>query len=208
MKIFMIAIQPTSAVSVAKLCRKGTQRASHMTRVASPSRSILRLGPEARRPELVVFDLDYTLWPFWCEMYTVADDPRLYPESMAVLDALREAEVLMAVASRTPTPKVGAAFMRKLGLEKYFVSTQLIPASSGFDHATAQKDKCHFPAIKRETGIDYQDMLFFDDESKNVQKVARLGCTSILVPTSSGMTMALLRAGLQQHDRNKQSIAD
>ena len=69
-------------------------------------------------PKLVVFDLDYTLWPFWCapglllsttqsafgacqgagvikvsmyrcEMYSPSDTPKLYPEAGAVLDALR-----------------------------------------------------------------------------------------------------------------------
>lgn len=52
-----------------------------------------------------------------------------------------------------------------------FDSVQLIPASSGFDHHSAQKDTAHFPAIKKELGISYSDMLFFDDESPNISKV-------------------------------------
>jgi len=52
-----------------------------------------------------------------------------------------------------------------------FDSIQLIPASSGYDMHSAQKDKAHLPNIKRETGIEYRDMLFFDDESPNIVKV-------------------------------------
>lgn len=48
---------------------------------------------------------------------------------------------------------------------------QLIPASSGFDHHSAQKDVAHFPNIRKEMGIEYNQMLFFDDEAKNVEKV-------------------------------------
>lgn len=44
-------------------------------------------------PAVVVFDLDYCLWPFWCEMYTPEDTPRLYPEAEAVLDAVRWEEI-------------------------------------------------------------------------------------------------------------------
>lgn len=69
-------------------------------------------------PSLVVFDLDYTLWPYWqvpspacevvqilwadalhadlcillpsrCEMKQATDTPHLYPEARQVLDALR-----------------------------------------------------------------------------------------------------------------------
>jgi hypothetical protein len=45
-----------------------------------------------------------------------------------------------------------------------FDSIQLIPASSGHD----------LPNIRRETGVKYRDMLFFDDESPNVRKASPL----------------------------------
>jgi len=48
---------------------------------------------------------------------------------------------------------------------------QLIPASSGFDHRSAQKDRSHFPRIQQATGVEYYKMLFFDDEIQNVRKV-------------------------------------
>lgn len=55
-----------------------------------------------------------------------------------------------------------------------FDSIQLIPASSGYDMHSAQKDKAHLPNIKKDTGVEYRDMLFFDDESPNIVKVSHL----------------------------------
>jgi len=59
------------------------------------------------------------------------------------------------------------------GIADLFASTALIPASSGFDHTGAQKDTKHFPRIRGETGVPYTEMLFFDDEHKNVARVRR-----------------------------------
>ena len=58
------------------------------------------------------------------------------------------------------------------GITDMFDSIQLIPASSGYDMHSAQKDKAHMPNIRRDTGVEYRDMLFFDDESPNVRKAS------------------------------------
>ncbi|KAK9816693.1 hypothetical protein WJX72_003782 [[Myrmecia] bisecta] len=161
------------------------------------------LQAAADLPDLVVFDLDYCLWPFWCEMYSVDDEPSLYPQSKAVLEALRDQNVPLALASRTPTPHVARSFLNKLGLPPFFVSIQLIPASSGFDQSSAQKDQAHFPKLLRDIGTPYKRMLFFDDEHKNVARVSKLGVTSILVSTSTGITVEVLQKGLQQFARQQ-----
>lgn len=110
----------------------------------------------------------------------------------------------MALASRTPTPDVARAFLKKLDLAQgWFISQQLIPASSGFDHNSAQKDLRHFPAIQKETGIPYNRMLFYDDEDRNIHWVSKLGVTSILVSTSEGVSVNTLRKGLQAYSRQK-----
>lgn len=147
-------------------------------------------------PSLVVFDLDYTLWPYWCEMKQATDTPHLYPEARQVLDALRDKGVRMAVASRTPTPPVASAFLQKLGISSgYFESVQLIPWTS----ANAQKDKAHFPKIQKETGIPYSEMLFFDDESPNIARVSKLGVTSFLVSEAEGVSCRSFTQALQQY---------
>ena len=58
------------------------------------------------------------------------------------------------------------------GITDMFESIQLIPASSGHDMHSAQKDKAHLPNIRKETGVEYRDMLFFDDEAPNITKAS------------------------------------
>eukprot|EP00210_Caulerpa_lentillifera_P004260 g4063.t1 len=154
-------------------------------------------------PELVVFDLDYTLWPFWCETLTTAHQPRTYPDAIDIIDALKANQVKVAVASRTPTPQVADVFLDKLDLKRRLDNIQLIPASSGFDHHSAQKDKSHFPNIQQALGIDYSKMLFFDDEIQNIRKVSRLGVSSLLVDTARGVNLETLQLGLELFAKEK-----
>ncbi|GMH39539.1 hypothetical protein BSKO_07437 [Bryopsis sp. KO-2023] len=156
------------------------------------------ISTSSRLPEVVVLDLDYCSWPFWCEMYTPDDTPRLYPETRGIIDAVRDSNMKFAVASRTPTPHVARSFLKKLDLMDKIDNMQLIPASSGFDQTSAQKDKAHFPKIRQELGIDYGSMLFFDDEHKNILRVSKLGVCSILVDTSTGVDVAIFRQGLEK----------
>jgi hypothetical protein len=62
--------------------------------------------PHATLPPLQ----DYTLWPYWCEMMSARDSPWLYPQDLSILKALELRGVQLALASRTPTPDVAAAF--------------------------------------------------------------------------------------------------
>ena len=161
----------------------------------------------ATRPKLVVFDLDYTFWPCYCEMYEPDHPARVFDSALGVLQALHEHDVPMAVASRTPTPDVAWSFLHQLRVVERFCNVQIIPAQDGCDHVTAQKDLEHFPNLKRETGVAYEDMLFFDDEVQNVTRVSRLGVSCILVDRATGIHHHALREGLVKHAQKKRNQA-
>ncbi|KAM5577048.1 hypothetical protein ABKV19_007743 [Rosa sericea] len=72
-------------------------------------------------PSLVVFDLDYTLWPSYCE-FEEDDMPYLYSEALPILQALKEKGISMAVASRSRTPDVAKSFLQTLGISSLFVT--------------------------------------------------------------------------------------
>nr|XP_029117406.1 uncharacterized protein LOC105034305 isoform X2 [Elaeis guineensis] len=73
-------------------------------------------------PRLVVFDLDYTLWPFYCECCSKREMPFLYPHAMGILNALKDKGIDVAIASRSPTPDIAKTFLDKLGMRTMFVA--------------------------------------------------------------------------------------
>ncbi|XP_055521427.1 magnesium-dependent phosphatase 1 isoform X2 [Leucoraja erinacea] len=53
--------------------------------------------------------------------------------------------------------------------------------------------------LKDGTGLQYNQMIFFDDEERNILEVGKLGVLSVLVPR--GMTVKLLDDGLAEFSR-------
>ncbi|WOL03095.1 magnesium-dependent phosphatase 1 [Canna indica] len=146
-------------------------------------------------PKLVVFDLDYTLWPFYCECRSKREMPYLYPHAKGILHALRERGIDVAIASRSPTSDIARTFLDKLGIQSMFVAKEIF---SSWTHKTD-----HFQRIHSRTGIPFKSMLFFDDEDRNIDTVSKMGVTSILV--DDGVNLEELRLGLAKYASNSAS---
>ncbi|EDM14261.1 similar to magnesium-dependent phosphatase-1 (predicted), isoform CRA_c [Rattus norvegicus] len=97
-----------------------------------------------RLPKLAVFDLDYTLWPFWVDTHvdppfhkssdgTVRDrrgqDIRLYPEVPEILGRLQSLGVPVAAASRTSEIEGANQLLELFDLGKYFIQREIYPGS-------------------------------------------------------------------------------
>ncbi|KAJ9174963.1 hypothetical protein P3X46_013555 [Hevea brasiliensis] len=143
-------------------------------------------------PKLVVFDLDYTLWPFYCECSSKREMPSLYPHAKGILYALKDKRIDVAIASRSPTPDIAKAFLGKLSIKSMFVAQEIF---SSWTHKTE-----HFQRIHSRTGVPFKSMLFFDDEDRNIQAVSKMGITSILV--GNGVNLGALRQGLIKFSQN------
>ncbi|KAK6121207.1 hypothetical protein DH2020_045048 [Rehmannia glutinosa] len=144
-------------------------------------------------PKLVVFDLDYTLWPFYCDCLSKNSMPSLFPHAKDILYALKDKGVDIAIASRSPTPDIANDFLEKLGIKSMFVAQEIF---SSWTHKTD-----HFQKIKQRTGVQYNEMLFFDDENRNIEAVSKMGVTSILV--DDGVDLGALRQGLSKFSQNR-----
>ncbi|XP_006012405.1 magnesium-dependent phosphatase 1 [Latimeria chalumnae] len=159
------------------------------------------------RPRLVVFDLDYTLWPFWVDTHVdppfhmasndkVVDQAgrhiKLYKEVPDILKSVQAEGMAVAAASRTGETKGANQLLELFNLNQYFSYKEIYPGSK----------VTHFQRIKERSGITFQEMIFFDDESRNIMDVSKLGVTCVLV--HDGMSMKVLKDGLEQFTRQQQ----
>ncbi|XP_037359036.1 magnesium-dependent phosphatase 1 isoform X1 [Talpa occidentalis] len=154
----------------------------------------------ARLPKLAVFDLDYTLWPFWVDTHVeppfhkssdeIVRDRRgqtirLYPEVPEILERLRDLGVLVAAASRTGEIEGATQLLELFDLGRHFVHQEIYPGSK----------VTHFERLQLKTGIPFSQMIFFDDENRNIVDVSKLGVTCIYV--QNGMSLQTLTQGLE-----------
>ncbi|XP_033340947.2 magnesium-dependent phosphatase 1 [Megalopta genalis] len=152
-----------------------------------------------RKPKILVFDLDYTLWPFWVDTHVTAPFKKkgndvvdvhgqkihYYKEVPDVLKKLSDEGYELGIASRTSEIAGANQLLKLFNWEKYFKYKEIYPGS---------KIK-HFSVIQEASGTDYKDMIFFDDEHRNIVDVGKLGVTCIFV--GSGITHAVVENALK-----------
>ncbi|XP_050540551.1 magnesium-dependent phosphatase 1-like [Daktulosphaira vitifoliae] len=154
-------------------------------------------------PKMVIFDLDYTLWPFWVD--THVDPPfhknssgkiedkrgqiiKCYPESSKVLEFLSLNKISISIASRTGEVDGAEQLLKLFGWNKFIQNKQIYPGSK----------VTHIKRISKATNVDLEDMVFFDDEHRNIVDLERLGMVCVLV--KKGITMNVLMDGLKKFD--------
>jgi magnesium-dependent phosphatase 1 len=161
-------------------------------------------------PKLVVFDLDLTLWECggtWidCSAYPFTRnhdgkvwDSRggamtLYPDVFGILDELRDWRVTMSLASRTAEPGWARELLHLLDINDLFNHPQIYPGD---------KNR-HFRKLHKQLHVAYEDMIFFDDESRNIRDVSEMGVQSHLV--HRGLTRDVFEHALRVFDHARQS---
>lgn len=139
-----------------------------------------------------MFDLDNTLWtPELYQLrklarsnqYPVAHkDVKLFPGVKEIIEQIRNdndgrfANTKFAVASRTKSVEWAHDLLEQFELKELFDHIEIFPGD---------KQK-HFSNLKSASGIDYKDMIFFDDARDgrfgNCEPVAQMGVLSVHCP--------------------------
>ncbi|KAF6221376.1 hypothetical protein HO133_002231 [Letharia lupina] len=164
-------------------------------------------------PKMMVFDLDYTLWPFWVDTHVSpplkakeggaksvdrwGESFTFYRDVPGVLHAAKAlpTPLLLGTASRTHAPDLANTLLKQLHVQpsnkraiEYFDHMQIFPGDK----------KQHFSKIHKASGVPYDQMLFFDDEVRN-RNVESLGVVMCLV--RDGVTRAEVDRGVREWRR-------
>jgi len=157
------------------------------------------------RPRLVVFDLDHTLWPWYVDDYYYEAPYRKcsktgrildksgkhmapFPEVMQVLERLHNDGIDLGIASRTCNPEGANSLIELFDWDKFFRQKEIYPGCK----------IGHFKKFQKATGYRYEEMLFFDDESRNIKDTKSLGVRPIHVHYDTGVTMEGLDIALEE----------
>ncbi|KAI4471715.1 magnesium-dependent phosphatase 1 mdp1 [Holotrichia oblita] len=182
--------------------------------------------------KLIVFDLDYTLWPFWVDTHVTPpfkkgtlifnikslvlilnrnivvfinfsrngdivdaydEKIRCYPQAPQVLNKLHVEGYVLGVASRTSEIEGANQLLKLFDWEKYFTYKEIYPGCK----------ITHFTRIQSKSGIDFNKMIFFDDEHRNIHDLNYKGVVSILV--KNGITDKVINEGLMEFSQKRSS---
>ncbi|CAG7836422.1 unnamed protein product [Allacma fusca] len=159
-----------------------------------------------RKPKLLVFDLDYTLWPFWVDTHVTPPFSKksngvvvdsygqkvtFYEEVPKVLEELKAEGYLVGIASRTGEVRGAESLLKLFGWNAFIDCKQIYPGC---------KLK-HFKKIKEALDVEYEDMIFFDDEQRNITDLRTVGVLSILV--KNGVTKNVIQVALDKFARGE-----
>lgn len=134
---------------------------------------------------IFVFDLDFTIWDAggtWCDCTVppysnvnnhVIDaygaEIVLYDDVKNILNLLKDKGKTIAAASRTNAPHIAIELLERFGIRHFFHLEEIYPSS---------KIK-HLNQIIGRTGNSVNDIVFFDDEMRNIHEVSAMGIKSI-----------------------------
>lgn len=159
-------------------------------------------------PKMIVFDLDYTLWPFWIDTHVTPPLKRssdgltikdrygeaygFYNDTAGILSSIKDKDIILGAASRTCAPELAREALTMLKIP----GSSSKHAMSLFDHLEIYPGdkKTHFAKLQKKSGLEYEEMLFFDDESRN-KNVETLGVVMQLV--KNGMSKQEVDRGVE-----------
>ena len=183
------------------------------------------------KPALVVLDLDFTFWPCDAalakyaepitttgstaktgELRTTGGCITPFYQALKIVKHLRKVSNLgrpwpIAIASANRQSDRCRRLLKQMGLVKIPEEYGgIVPKLMVVHPMTTGTKKEHFERIRKESGVSYDQMVFFDDVESNVESVQELGVTCGLVNSSTGLTFQAFVEALERW-RNRRKPA-
>lgn len=155
-----------------------------------------------RKAVVAVFDLDYTLWPFWADTHVSPPfrkraDGSLVDASGRTVELCRDARLILErlkirgvpcfAVSRTDTPNAARELLRLFDLRGFFEDVF-------FDRGTKTTS---LRRIAERCGCALSDVVLFDDEHRNIRDATAAGARAVCVPEDTGATVEIVEAALE-----------
>lgn len=118
-----------------------------------------------------------------------------YPEALEILEHWSQ-RCEIAVASRTGYPQGAESLLKLFGFDKYIKYKEIYP---GCKHT-------HFNRLKKQSAFEMSEMLFFDDEPRNIRDLRQLGVESVLVDSDHGVTKKLIKEIVEKKFTSPKSV--
>ena len=175
------------------------------------------------KPKVIVFDLDYTLWPFYADLHLwppirknnsidgnieIIDQQGMkwmaFKDVTKILKTLKEhcleSNQYLAIASRSTTNELARNAIDLFGWTSYFSSIQIYPKSK----------LIHMKEIMTDLNVGkYQEILFFDDETHtNIIPTRKVGITACEIDPTNGLTMNDLIDGLYKFNERGKNVSN
>lgn len=117
-----------------------------------------------------------------------------YPETLEVLEHWSK-KCDIAVASRTSYPQGAESLLNLFGFDKYIKYREIYPGCK----------QTHFLKLKESSKFEYSEMIFFDDEQRNIRDMRQVGVESVLIDPDIGVTKKIVADAVAKkfHDAKK-----
>jgi magnesium-dependent phosphatase-1 len=172
-----------------------------------------------KNPSLLVFDCDFTIWPFDCDKDVFSPFRNIpfggiidcfgrpanpFRDIQKIFAGIVDAGIPVAFLSRNPSAVYIEELLRCIMIypkTKSPMSLWDAMPSREYFHAYSSggvgkgKDK-HFAALQKVCSIPFHKMLFFDDLPENILAAQAQGTTTVLVGVTRGLNVEAMDAGI------------
>jgi magnesium-dependent phosphatase 1 len=169
-------------------------------------------------PKVIAFDLDGTLWspemyelwgggaPFTAhrggeyvtdrkgERVNLLGTSRQVLEELCSTEAYKKGEFTIAYVSTCDEPAWARECLTKITLHGGKLT--MSEAASVHEIYKARDKTVHFAAVHKKTGVAYEDMIFFDNQTNNIRDVTPIGVHCVYCP--DGITDEIWRRGITE----------